>query len=91
MARAAGQDDLVPWLSSLRPASRAGQPDSRPYARSKPATPSAGTAIGAQISQICAGTTAESRCSKADQNGGYLESSLSMPRLTRTSAALTCS
>ena len=46
MARAAGQDHLVPWLSSLRPASRADQPASRPYARSKLATPSSGWKSG---------------------------------------------
>jgi hypothetical protein len=40
---------------------------------------------------ICAGTLSAHGAAIAEQNGGYLESYLSLPGLTRASAALTCS
>ena len=49
------------------------------------------TPIGNQIIQICAPWSATPGSKDLRQNGGYLELSQSMPRLTRTSAALTCS
>jgi hypothetical protein len=45
----------------------------------------------AQNVPICVAYTASHDVGKAAQNGGYLEPSPSTPRLTRTSAAWTCS
>ena len=44
----------------------------------------------AQITPLCAQPIAGDNLRHSAQNGGYLEPSLSTPRLTRTSAALTC-
>jgi hypothetical protein len=45
----------------------------------------------AQIIRVWSLCYGQGPISQADQNDGYLEPSLSMPRLTRRSAALTCS
>jgi len=43
-----------------------------------------------QIEPICAPQAISAEAIRAAPNGGYLEPSLSTPRLSRTSAALTC-
>ena len=47
-------------------------------------------AAAAHISPLCKVAGPPMINSTGEQNGGYLEPSLSTPRLTRTSAALTC-
>jgi hypothetical protein len=46
--------------------------------------------VNAQIYQLGAAATRHLGGPAADHNGGYLESYLSLPGLTRASAAVTC-
>jgi hypothetical protein len=59
-----------------------GHPRAHRHDRASPAAP---------ITRICAWDGSCCHAPAGAQNGGYLEPSLSMPRLTRRSAALTCS
>jgi hypothetical protein len=52
---------------------------------------SLGRIVTAHNIQFCCRSPQSALNQKFAQIGGYLEPSLSMPRLTRTSAALTCS
>jgi hypothetical protein len=50
-----------------------------------------GENVACQISPFCAAQRAVAEVAATAPNGGYLKPSPSMPRLTRTSVALTCS